>query len=672
MGSARLIWLLWTACLMVAPGFMYEWIGPVVPGPSDVLSLALPLAAVIILDFVTRNASRVLANRKAIRTLQCVGTAALASYVATRIVDCCYVTSVGLSLELRTTAFLVRLPSEILAVTCWSLLSLGLSPKEGEASIRRVPMLFFSSALLPFIILVANVLFSGDSFSVVLFATGFDTFDAPSVLIGASLGMVATLGMFRLSRTGFGAEEVSALLCGTAAFRAWAEVVRRLPFDYMGAHPTLCLLLLVAYVLLVLVLTRVIELGRAHGARADKGAGASSADLESVKLSFLPGFELLSERERAVLEETLSGLTGEQIAAKCGISESTVATHRKRGYAKLCVSGLGELKERLASCAGTDEALTVERRPCTEASNDLRPRWRAVVVIPMLLLMVAAPPGYVSLSEPPYGLSFERLAPFLAGLVLMSVGLSLWCRVYREGPDRVRAFTGEGGRDGRVRRFVLGVSSLGAGAMLGSAWLLPIPSEFNPSVVLELLVLRLWSALGLAALVFGAGEFFAPAPSPCGIAERVRAIACGGVDALVLRVPQCIALFGAGFLLINADLKLTSLDMLYIFYELCTWVCRIFSLLLAVLVLMSETRYRSYARQESKDKELQDWFSAKGLSHMQVQVVMLSLAGHSCSEIGAKLHLAPGTVRSYRSRACKLLGVSAIDELRKVVPYGEK
>ena len=222
---------------MVAPGFMYEWIGPVVPGPSDVLSLALPLAAVIILDFVTGNASRVLANRKAIRTLQCVGTAALASYVATRIVDCCYVTSVGLSLELRTTAFLVRLPSEILAVTCWSLLSLGLSPKEGEASIRRVPMLFFSSALLPFIILVANVLFSGDSFSVVLFATGFDTFDAPSVLIGASLGMVATLGMFRLSRTGFGAEEVSALLCGTAAFRAWAEVVRRLSFDYMAHIP---------------------------------------------------------------------------------------------------------------------------------------------------------------------------------------------------------------------------------------------------------------------------------------------------------------------------------------------------------------------------------------------------------------------------------------------------
>lgn len=239
MGSARLIWLLWMACLMLAPGFMYEWIGPVVPGPSDVLSLALPLAAVIILDFVTGNASRVLANRKAIRTLQCVGTAAMASYVATRIVDCCYVTSVGLSLELRTTAFLVRLPSEILSVTCWSLLSLSLSPKEGEASIRRVPMLFFSSALLPLIILVANVLFSGDGFSVALFATGFDTFDAPSVLIGASLGLVATLGTFRLSRTGFGVEEVSALLCGTAAFRAWAEVVRRLPFDYMGAHPTL-------------------------------------------------------------------------------------------------------------------------------------------------------------------------------------------------------------------------------------------------------------------------------------------------------------------------------------------------------------------------------------------------------------------------------------------------
>ena len=65
----------------------------------------------------------------------------------------------------------------------------------------------------------------------------------------------------------------------------------------------------------------------------------------SAQLPFhlIPGYDTLSEREQAVLLQTLAGATATTIAANYGISDATVRTYRARAYEKLQVSGSAEL-----------------------------------------------------------------------------------------------------------------------------------------------------------------------------------------------------------------------------------------------------------------------------------------------------------------------------------------
>lgn len=186
---------------------------------------------------------------------------------------------------------------------------------------------------------------------------------------------------------------------------------------------------------------------------------------------------------------------------------------------------------------------------------------------------------------------------------------------------------------------------------------------------MDFLTSRLWAALGLVVLIVGSGEFDSSRIMACGGVRKVRMLARSGMSAVTLRVPQCLALVGAGLLLDSTDVKLSAINLLdsfYLIHQLYGWILRLFSLLLMALVIMSEAGYGNSSRNAVKQEDLEGQLHESGLSSLQVQVVMLSLGGSSCSEIAARLNVAPGTVRSYRSRACKLLGVGSIDELRKL------
>ena len=62
-----------------------------------------------------------------------------------------------------------------------------------------------------------------------------------------------------------------------------------------------------------------------------------------LPLYLIPGHDTLSEREQAVLLQTLNGATATTIAADLGISDATVRTYRARAYEKLQASGSAEL-----------------------------------------------------------------------------------------------------------------------------------------------------------------------------------------------------------------------------------------------------------------------------------------------------------------------------------------
>jgi DNA-binding CsgD family transcriptional regulator len=59
----------------------------------------------------------------------------------------------------------------------------------------------------------------------------------------------------------------------------------------------------------------------------------------------------LTQREVEVCAQIMRGLTAEAIASRLGISAHTVVTHRKRAYAKLCISSQAELFAKIYQVA---------------------------------------------------------------------------------------------------------------------------------------------------------------------------------------------------------------------------------------------------------------------------------------------------------------------------------
>jgi DNA-binding CsgD family transcriptional regulator len=72
-----------------------------------------------------------------------------------------------------------------------------------------------------------------------------------------------------------------------------------------------------------------------------------TTSIESVLATISPS---LSDRERAVCARALRGLTVEGIALDLGVKPSTVATLRRRAYAKLNISSLNELFALCIAC----------------------------------------------------------------------------------------------------------------------------------------------------------------------------------------------------------------------------------------------------------------------------------------------------------------------------------
>lgn len=75
---------------------------------------------------------------------------------------------------------------------------------------------------------------------------------------------------------------------------------------------------------------------------AIKTHGKANSEKETIE-SIRERVELLTEREREVMQYVISGALNKQIAARLDISEKTVKTHRGRAMEKMCVDSVAEL-----------------------------------------------------------------------------------------------------------------------------------------------------------------------------------------------------------------------------------------------------------------------------------------------------------------------------------------
>lgn len=92
--------------------------------------------------------------------------------------------------------------------------------------------------------------------------------------------------------------------------------------------------------------TRPIEPTRLTDERSPSLAEDRENSLLHMKKVLLAGPHALSAREAEVCSSIVLGYSTLAISLKCGISSNTVATHRKRAYAKLGISSQNELFSR--------------------------------------------------------------------------------------------------------------------------------------------------------------------------------------------------------------------------------------------------------------------------------------------------------------------------------------
>ena len=102
-----------------------------------------------------------------------------------------------------------------------------------------------------------------------------------------------------------------------------------------------------AYVTLVRFAELALPLLRRHAQLADSAAGASSSAMEQLQARLAASHPALTARERSVVARTMLGQTAQSIAEELGVAPTSVLTYRRRAYARLRISGPGELVAEL-------------------------------------------------------------------------------------------------------------------------------------------------------------------------------------------------------------------------------------------------------------------------------------------------------------------------------------
>lgn len=337
----------------------------------------------------------------------------------------------------------------------------------------------------------------------------------------------------------------------------------------------------------------------------------------------------LSPREADVLERTLAGETRPQVAHALGVSESTVGTLRSRGYEKL---GVGSKVELEALVRGAAEAPGEKVSRAGEA--------RARRIAESLAAAVPLCASLVTLLVP----ASLPTACFVAGTLLASVSLACFVLL---GAD-----TG-GARELDER---LGTSPSWDKGLVTTLLALLVP----PLIVSTLPRRAAGLLLVVTALLLLGADLARREPGDAPVTRALRSLKVGSQE-LACRAPEASGLTGLALIALSQDAVARvvlsepgPLDG--------TW------LLAAFLGVLAFGRVFGPAQTAPREDELaRTLLRERGLSETQVEVALCIAGGMGEAEVSERLHLARGTVKSYRSLVYRALGVHSAAELRKAL-----
>ena len=375
----------------------------------------------------------------------------------------------------------------------------------------------------------------------------------------------------------------------------------------------------------------------------------------------------LSDRELSVLCATARGETGKQIAQRLGVSVATVGTYRMRGYEKVGVKKKKDLMRLLSSLEGGSFSSSegfCEASPQDErgaSGIDARSLSSLLsITITSICLLVSCTYGPVDYF---YQLATEdwtlgRWWP-ITEYVLVSVliALSVLPTIFNLSDADDCSGHPLSARFQLTRMgfmvFCLGLSATG--------YLL---SESSNTLCFDA---GAFGLIGLISIFVYVGLVARTSMSQLNASGTPRTF-IQGFKYTTSCFPEALGIIALAVLFWN-DATSYWLTFFPDSWQPVTTLC---ILLVAALATMTVFALREAASggvslSTNVSERLTNYLKGRGLNDLQANVIVLTIEGKSTDVICAELHIAPGTVGSYRSRAYTALGVHNFRELHDLL-----
>lgn len=372
----------------------------------------------------------------------------------------------------------------------------------------------------------------------------------------------------------------------------------------------------------------------------------------SKSLALVPGGKQLTTREIQVLSRTIMGNTASSISEELGIAESTVASFRSRGYSKLGVKSKASLEKLVADTRAQEES-AYKTNLLTRSKLVRLGRIIAAVIIGLVITRM--PPNDIEIAEDVY-IDPARFLALAIGNIFVAISVfALFGQkdLNAHKPDTVADKFVPHQLDetlGPQTVTMLLVASATIGVSIYYGW-----TQDSRLSVISLLALVVWP--------FALLEISTRNRKPFQVIEQ--ALSTDFITRIIggaaLPPYNGIALLGCWAIL---SVRIG---------DYCYWNLpgMLFVVMLAVAASAINKARKLQASGSSKGEDELDssiaFLRSKGMGDLQSQIIARVARGDSNATICEECNTTVSTIKSYRARAYKTLGIHSQEELRNLL-----
>lgn len=644
-----MVWCLWTAILAAMPQGVWSY-GPMIPGQSGTAAFATATALFVVHALL---APRLLENQRPStrivyrRVVTCIGALATVGFAVSEAYglvrgDGLLYTEAQISVEYAF--MLAEVIFSIISVLCWALVTGASEDHVEHDSPTLLALLFLFGSIVPALCaLIASELHI-DSRLI-------------SLILGSAVFVLALVGSLAWRMHGRTTRHILTLMAGHMAFLSFRGVLDEYRAEYWDSGISDAAFYLF-FIVLCAVFLGIVLAWCAHRKKhpdqispsEDESSGADDKNhtrASHLEVCFKATYPTLTEREAAVLAWSAMGGTAKTIAADLSLAEATVATYRKRGYGKLGVSGIQDLRRLAVELESNDDSLNQDFP--VSGSEECKRVQSATTSIPVIvafgfivLLFVAVPSNNYQIDD----LWFHRGSFVIVWIVSLIFSLVTTARI---------AFSPHANT-------ALPENSPHRSPILSS--LIPIVLVCVLSAGVYCAWNGMWAYRIYGIILLAASSIVVGGQSGDYFSSTVFKLLTGFKTLFI--EDNMLPLLSSAILAITYNLELIQLgavsEWLRIIYPALTF----FGLVLAIYIVRETSNVVSKPTNKEFDRAVH-YLAGRGVDGLR-GLVMADLAfGYSLSEVSKRRCTTPATVKSYRQRTYADLQIHSIVELRELL-----